>query len=237
MLDTEGRVAMISGANRGLGLALARRLHRDGYHLALGARDVAALAEATADLGEDRVSLHLYDAEAAETQIMWVSETIERWGGIDALVNNAGVLLPFTIEAFQEDLLDIMWTVNVKAPARMTHLCLPHLIASGTGRVVNVASMSGKRVRGGLLPGYAMTKHAVMALTHATRQSGWDDGIRALAVCPGLVATDMTVQFGVDPATMIQPEDLVETVASIMALPNTASISELHVMCELDPVW
>ncbi len=125
--------------------------------------------------------------------------------------------------------------VNVKAPLRLIRAALPHLRASGSGRIVNLSSLSGLRVKGSFAPGYAMTKHAVTALTEAVKNIGWDDGIRVTALCPGFINTDMVASFGEDPDTMIQPDDLAELIATVLALPNTASVGQLAVACRLEP--
>ncbi len=128
-----------------------------------------------------------------------------------------------------------MWEVNVKGPLRMVQQALPHLRASGSGRIVNVSSLSGLRVKGTFSPGHAMTKFALTALTEATKNVGWDDGVRVTSLCPGFIATDMTADFDEDPATMIQPDDLAELVGTVIALPNTASVATLTVGCRLEP--
>jgi len=230
MLNPKERCIMVSGANRGIGLAVARRLHLDGYTLSAGARDVDALKRALADLGDERISVHRYDAEDAGICKAWVNETIERWGRIDGLVNVAGVLLEFDIADEDETALDLMWTVNVKAPLRMTRYALPHLRRSGTGRIVNLASLAGKRVRGSGV-GYPISKFAVMAITHATRHAGWEDGVRATAVCPSWVATDMSGIAQIAAKDRTQPEDLAHLIADVLSLPNNAAIAELLVNC------
>ena len=235
VLETSGRTVMISGANRGIGRAIARRLHDDGYRVSVGGRDLDGLAEAMSGLDDDRLLVSPFDATDPATGTAWIEATVERFGSLDVLINNAGVLDEALLEDLTDEGLDWMWEVNVKAPLRLTQAALPHLRSSGTGRVVNVASLSGLRVNGTFAPGYAMTKHAVMALTEATKQAGWDDGIRATSVCPGFVATDMTSGFGHHPDTMIDPDDLAEMVATTIALPNTASVAELRVACRLEP--
>ena len=252
MRDITGCVAMISGANRGIGAAIAEALHADGWALSLGARDMTSLeASAAAHRtgsagGSDRdggrggdggdpsgenpaVTLHRYDATDPEAAERWTAETIAAHGRIDCLVNNAGIAMAEGFDDLTEQMLDEMWEVNAKGPFRMIRATLPHLRRSGEGRIVNVISMSGKRVRGTFAPGYAMSKHAAMALHHSIRHGTFDDGIRCTAVCPGYVQTDMTADFGVDPSTMIQADDLAETLAVILRLPNTASVAELLV--------
>lgn len=236
MLNTTDRVAVISGANRGIGQAIARKLASEGYRLSLGARDVTMLeAVATVlQLGPDRFLVNHFDATDSATHQKWIADTVDTFGGIDVLVNNAGLLAETGVENYRPGELDKMWAVNVKAPIHLTHLALPHLRASGTGRVLNIASMSGKRVAGDFIAGYAMTKHAVMALSGATRMAGWEDGVRVTSLCPGLVATDMTDVFGLPREEMIQPEDLAELAALVLRLPNTAAVNELLVNPSLE---
>ena len=127
-----------------------------------------------------------------------------------------------------------MWEINVKGARRMTRLALPHLRVAGTGRIINVASLSGKRVANDGA-GYAMSKFAVMALGHATRLIGWDDGVRVTALCPGFVATDMTRKWTDFPREeMIDPADLAELAATALALPNNAAVAELLVSCSFE---
>ena len=224
-----GRVVMISGANRGIGAAIARRLAADGHRLSLGARRLDALAEHAPDVDADRLMLSYHEAYDLESARRWVDATVERFGGIDVLVNNAGIVDRTGLEAMDEAVLDDMWAVNVKGPLRLTRLALPYLRQSGSGRVINMASLSAKRVK--VLPGYSMTKYGLLALSHAVRQIGWDDGIRVTAICPGPVATDM---MRPDDETITQPEDLADLVATLIGLPNTASVSELLVTCRLE---
>ena len=229
MLAPEGRVIMISGANRGIGHAIALCLLDKGYSLSLGARDAAAIV-----IDGKAVMSHRYDATDAASNEAWVAATVARFGRIDGLVNNAGVALDAAIEDADEIAYDRMWEINVKGPLRMTRLALPHLRACGSGRIVNIASLSGKRILNDGA-GYAMSKFAVMALSHATRLIGWDDGVRVTALCPGFVATDMTRKWTDFPREeMIDPADLAELAATALALPNNAAVAELLVSCSFE---
>lgn len=231
MLEIPGRVIMISGANRGIGHAIAHCLLDKGYSLSLGARDPGSIG-----LAGEAVMAHPYDAADAASSEAWVAATVERFGRIDGLVNNAGIALNTSIEDADETAYDQMWEINVKGPLRMTRLALPHLKACGSGRIVNVASLSGKRILS-TGAGYAMSKFAVIALSHATRRIAWDDGVRVTALCPGLVATDMTRDWSDFPSEdMIDPADLAELAATALALPNNASIAELLVNCRYEPM-
>jgi len=225
MLAPGERVVMISGANRGIGAATARRLAAAGFRLSLGVRN----GRTPAVSASARCLVARYEGRERESAKAWVDATLERFGRIDALVNNAGIAPLSTLEDESEDALDEMWLVNVKAPLRVIRSALPHLKKSGVGRVVNIASLSGKRVKNANA-GYAMTKFALMALTHSVRRLGWEHGIRATAICPSFVATDMTADVHeVQRAEMIPPEEVAELVACVLSLPNNASIAELLV--------
>lgn len=228
---------MISGANRGIGLRIARQLAGDGAHVSLGARHLDALVDATAELPGDRVLRQRYDATEPGSEAAWVDATVSRFGRLDGLVNCAGILESFTLTDGDESALDRMFEVNVKAPLRLTRHALPHLRASGHGRVVNLSSLSGIRVANDEI-GYAITKFGVSALSQATKRAAWDDGVRVTNLAPGFVATEMPLSLdsSLDLTTAVQPEDLAVLVSTVMRLPNTASVSQLNVACRYEPL-
>jgi NAD(P)-dependent dehydrogenase (short-subunit alcohol dehydrogenase family) len=237
MLSPQDRVVMVSGANRGIGLAIARCLHAKGYRLSLGARDAGKIKAALGDPDDSRVIAVAFDARDRASCRAWVERTASHFGRIDGLVNNAGIALTVGIEDDDEAALDAMWDVNVKGPLRVIRHAMPYLRKSGSGRVVNLSSLSGKRVKNANV-GYAMSKFALIALTHAVRRLGWDDGVRATAVCPSFVATDMTAEVTAVPRdAMIQPDDLAQLVATALALPNNAVVAELLVNCRLEEMF
>ena len=234
MLAPEGRVIMVSGANRGIGRAIAEALYRAGYTLSLGARDPTSLDPVAGSWVADRVLVARYDAEDQATHLRWVEATAARFGRIDGLINNAGTVVRVRIEDERDAELDRMWAVNVKAPLSMIRTALPHLRRAGAGRIVNVVSIAGKAVYNNNA-GYAMTKFAAVALSHATRRAGWEDGVRCTALCPGFVATDMTADVETFPhEQMMAPGDIAEVVLTVLALSNTASIAELVINCRDD---
>ncbi|MEO1061363.1 MAG: SDR family NAD(P)-dependent oxidoreductase [Actinomycetota bacterium] len=235
MHSLAGRTVMVSGANRGIGAAIARRLHDDGARLSLGARRPETLDDVVAGMDADRVLVHAYDATEAGSDEAWLAATVERYGGLDALVNNAGLFEHLTLDDGDDEALDRMFAVNVKGPYRLTRLALPALRAADHGRVVNLSSLSGVRIANDEV-GYSMSKFAMTALSHATRRFGWDDGVRVTNVCPGFVATDMAMAVGgqMDPAAVIQTEDLAELVSTVLRLPDTASVAELTVACRYE---
>ena len=225
MLDPAGRVAMVSGATRGIGRAVMERLEAAGYVVSAGARDPDRLPAAGGRF------VARYDAAEVGSAEAWVAATAERFGRVDVLVNAAGINPKAPMLDPDETALDALWTVNAKGPMRVIRAAWPYLVASGEGRVVNLASLSGKRVRNENV-GYAMSKFALMALTQAVRREGFDHGIRASAVAPSFVDTDMTAEVTKWPRErMTRPEDLAVLIETLVRLPNTATIAELLVNC------
>ena len=228
------KVVMISGAARGLGRAIATTLAAEGWQLSLGVRDPAAKGVRDARWDPERVSVFAYEARDRDAGRSWVDRTVSRFGRIDALVNNAAIGGRVTLDNDDETLLDEMLEINLKGPLRLIRAALPHLRAAGAGRVVNVSSLSGKRVASPNV-GYAMTKFALVALTHAVRREGWDDGVRATVLCPSYIATDfLPGPQAISRDAMTQPEDLARIVALLLSLPNQASVAELLVNCRYE---
>lgn len=228
---TAGRVALISGASRGIGAAVASELARRGWKLSLGMRD-PVLPE-WADGGN--VHLFPYEATDAEAAARWVAAAGACHGRIDAVIANAGVMVAKSVIEAEDGDLDRLFEVNVKAPRRLVKAAWEALAASGNGRVMVLASLSGKRVKSAKSGSYAVSKFAAVALTHAIRQAGWHLGIRATAICPGFVATDMARAITDFPeSAMIPPGNLAAVIATLLELPNEASVAEFALNCQLE---
>lgn len=237
LLAPHGRVILISGASRGIGAAIARRLHADGYTLSLGARDPKMASDALGAHDPARVMTARFDALDADSARQWIEATAERFGRIDGLINNAGILRMVRFDEGDEAAMNEMWSVNVMAPFRLLRLALPHLRKAGHGRVVNIASTDAKRFRDSTSSiGYVMTKHAVLVLSHAAKFAGWDDGVRVTALCPGAVETDLIAGLaGATPAAgRMKPETVAHTVSFLLTLPDTASVAELPMNTRLE---
>lgn len=224
---------MVTGGGRGLGASITQKLLDEGWTVSLGLRDTS---QAAAFSGA--VSAHRFDATDPTAAAPWVEATLDTHGKIDALVNNAGILRMVDFDQGEEDDLDAMWAINVKAPFRVLRAALPHLRKGGQGRVVNIASTDGKRFRAGTSIGYSMTKHAVLALTQAVRQAAYDDGVRATAICPGAIDTDLLAGLpAVTPRSdRLSPDTVADMVAAVLALPNQASVPEIVMNTRLETI-
>ena len=227
------KVALISGASRGIGAETAKTLFDAGWKVSLGMR-TPALPE-WAKGAPDRVHLFAYDARDAGVADLWAKAAIEKFGRIDALVASAGIMIPKTpIEITDAEMAEML-EINVQAPRRLAAACWQALGASGEGRIIMLASLSGKRVKSAMAGSYSMSKFAVVGLAHALRQAGFDQGIRCTAVCPGFVATDMATAITDRPTSqMTQPDDLARVIKMLIDLPNEASVAEFAVNCQLE---
>lgn len=237
LLDADRRVAMVSGASRGIGEAIAHRLLDDGFRLSLGVRDVAATRQKFTVVDDDTLLVSHYDATDPATADTWVDRTVQHFGALDALINNAGIWRQVNFETGDESLLDELWEVNVKGPFRLIRLALPHLRECGNGRIVNIASTDGVRFRDNTCSvGYTMSKHALVAMSHAARHSAYEDGVRVTALCPGAVATELVAGVpGVTPhAQQLAPATVAHIVATLLTLPNNASVAWMPVNTRLE---
>ena len=228
------RTILISGASRGIGRAIAERLLADGHQLSLGVRNPSAL-RATA-LDHPRVLLHPYNAEDPAAAEAWVAQSLNHFGAIDSLIHSAGVFsrVPLLFEPGQEQEIQQLWDVNVMGPWWLTRAAWPQLSAHGSGRIVVLVSMSGKRSKG-RLAGYTASKFALMGLCQTMRNEGWEQGIRVTAICPSWVNTEMAAAVNAMPKeAMSQPGDIAALTAQLLALPNSCVPFEMAVSCNLE---
>ncbi len=228
------KTALISGATGGIGHAIAMQLYADGFNLSLGVRNIEKAKIMFAEFDPTRLQLVTYDALNTSDATKWVQNAYEKFAQIDVLINCAGFLAATNIENFDEAILDRVWAINAKAPVCLTHAAFPYLKACGNGRIINIISLSGKRVKGKSFA-YGMAKHAMMAFTHSLRHTGWEYGIRSTAIMPGWVNTDMIktlCPFPLDQVT--QPREIAKLVSVIIQLPNTASVPEIPINCQLE---
>lgn len=225
MLAPQGRVVMVSGASRGIGQAIAERLLAVGCVVSAGVRQPGRMPPQVG------LGVHRYDAAEPATADAWVAATVAAHGRVDAVVNAAGVNSRGTLLGGEDAGFGECWSVNAMAPLLLVRAAWPQLVAGGSGRVVTIGSLSGKRVRNDNLA-YAMSKFAVMALNQEIRRLGWEHGIRATAFCPGFVATDMTARVTkLDRNLMSRPADAATLVETVLHLPNTATVAELIMNC------
>lgn len=193
----------------------------------------AARARACKDYNSKRVLAARFEAKDAASAKDWVEKC---FGRIDGLINNAGILRMVRFDDGEEAALSELWDVNVMAPFRLLRLTLPHLRKAGHGRVVNIASTDAKRYRDAASSvGYVMTKHALLALSHAAKFAGWDDGVRVTALMPGAVETDLIAGLAGVATKRMKPDIIAHTVSFLLSLPDEASVAELPINTRPEP--
>jgi 3-oxoacyl-[acyl-carrier protein] reductase len=191
--NLEGRVALVTGAGRGIGRAIALTLAEAGADVAVNYRERIEPAEATAaeirKLGR-RAEVVQADVSRAANVARLVEATESRLGPIDILINNAGISEPCSIEELSEELLDRTMTVNLKSVFLCTQAALPGMRARRFGRIVNISS-GAARGAGAVGVHYNASKAAMEGLTRGYAARVVQDGVTVNAVAPSLIATEM----------------------------------------------
>lgn len=229
------KTALITGASRGIGEAIATAMARAGYRLVLTARDRARLETVGVACEEQGAEVKIIPADiSSEKEVV---ELFQQAGALDVLINNAGIgIFDAITEATIED-----WRTVQKVNVEGTFLCIKeamkHMKPRKGGRIINISSVVG--VKG--YPNqaaYTASKHAILGLTKTAIEEGREDNIRVHAICPGGVATDMVKQARpdlIDFSAMIQPEDVANTVTYLCSLPPNITIDCIHLRRAASP--
>ena len=228
------RAAIVTGASRGIGYALAEALGEAGYALTITARKPERLEQSAEDLrGKgfevEHAAANMADEEAV---VELVRRHRERFGRLDVLVNNAGVGIGATAGEHQTKFIDMQLDVNLRAIVIFYRECLELLRAAGAEHrnalVVNLASMAGKSPSPWLSV-YSATKAAVIAYTQAMNKELNGDGIKSTALCPAFVDTDMTefAKGSVSADEMLRPEDIAEAVGFLLRVSPVCVVPDI----------
>ena len=228
------RAAIVTGASRGIGLALAQALAEDGYGLTITARKPQGLEQSAGDLRErgfavESVAANMADEEGVRDV---VRRHRERFGRLDVLVNNAGLGVGAAAHEHRTKLVDLQLDVNLRAIVLFYRECLDLLRAAGgehgNALVVNLSSIAGKSPQPWLSV-YAATKAAVIAYTQAMNKELNAEGIKSVAFCPGFVDTDMSefVKRSIPADEMIRTSDIAEALRFVLRVSQTCVIPEI----------
>jgi NAD(P)-dependent dehydrogenase (short-subunit alcohol dehydrogenase family) len=195
-MDLEGRTAIVTGAGRGIGRAIALELASHGADVVLAELDGASgerVSGEVRDLGRRALALPTDVTRRADLEAM-AARTLEEFGRIDVLVNNAAIFRAQPVPEIDEAHWDSVMDVNARALFFASQTVLPHMRAARRGAIVNLASMAGKiGTAHGLV--YAASKAAVISITRSLALAVAADGIRVNCVCPGFVQTEMWQQL------------------------------------------
>lgn len=224
----------MTGASRGIGLAIATALAEDGYAVTLTARRSEPLEACAAALRQRGFDVQHVAANLAEEDGIRAIVTAhrERYGRLDVLVNNGGIGVGAAVGELQTKLVDMQFGVNLRAVVLMYREALELLRAAAADRrcaqVVNVASIAGKQPAAWMSV-YSASKAGVIAFSEAMNRELGAEGIRSVALCPGWVDTDMTdfIKHEVPAEEMIRPEDVAAAVRFVLALSPAAVVPEI----------
>lgn len=192
MMAATKRVAVVTGAARGLGRVVATTLEAEGYDLALV--DVADFERPAGALaGPDSILVRTGDVSVEQTVVGFANEVVERFGRVDALVNNAGISMLMPAEETSADAWRRVLDVNLTAPFLLCREFGRAMLAAGTGAIVNVASVAGLRGVSHRVA-YNASKHGLVGLTYTLAAEWGGRGVRVNAVCPGWIKTEMDTE-------------------------------------------
>jgi ribitol 2-dehydrogenase len=230
-----GKVAVVTGASSGIGLATARALADAGALLVVAARSTEKLEQAARELGGATTAIATDVTSTKEVDDL-LNKTIELHGRIDILIANAGIYAGGDFVANDVAQLLQLIDTNVAGVVRVIHASLKHMIAAGTGDIVVTSSISGHQAIH-WEPVYSASKHAVQALTHGVRRQLIGTGVRIGAVAPGVVLNDLwqvtdaaAVADGVAAGTGLTSEDVADAVLYMLTLPRHINIRDLVIL-------
>lgn len=232
-MDIKDKVAIVTGASKGIGRQVALDLARAGADVAISARSKSLLNEVAAEIKNIGREAFVFAGDMSNEDDIktFIKKTAETFGKIDILVNNAGLGHFHPIAELSTEHWDEMFNLNVRGLFIATREALPHLREAGESFVINVASLAGKNSfpSGG---GYAATKHAVMAFSRCLMLEERKNGLRVLAICPGSVTTNFADhQPGLlaPDKKALKSEDVSSAIIHAVQLPQHAMISEIDI--------
>jgi 3-oxoacyl-[acyl-carrier protein] reductase len=187
-INLTGKVALVSGGGNGIGAASCRALANSGAHVAVIDRDGEAAARIVSEIGGGATS-HALDVADGDAFKRLASDIAAQSGGIDILVNSAGTITRQTIAAMPAADWDRVIAVNLRGPFNGTRAVVPHMKKRGSGAIVNIASIAGRRISFGGGANYSASKAGLLGFTRHAAYELAPDKIRVNAVCPGPTAT------------------------------------------------
>lgn len=235
-----GRVALITGASRGIGRAISIKLAQNGVNLAVNGRTEENLIILKEELSPYGVDILLCPGDLQDPNVISfiVDRVINYFGRLDILINNAGIALAKPLIETTVEEWDRLMAVNARAPFLLCKEAIPYLKQSDIATIINISSVVG--VKGYVNQGaYTASKHALMGFTKVLAQEVHQDNIRVHVISPGGVNTEMVAMTrpDIDPSTLISPDEIAEIVIFLLTHRGNAVIDEINVRRASNPPW
>lgn len=244
-MQLEGTVAIVTGASSGIGEATVYSLAEAGVKVVAAARRTDRLEGVIANVkakGGEAIAVTCDVTDEAQVKAM-IATTIDTYGGLHILVNNAGIMLFNPLKEAEISEWQTMFDVNVIGLMTATHHALPHLMQNETSHIINVSSVAGRRVGAGYMSVYCATKFAVNAFSEGLRKEYAEDNVRVTMIEPGAVLTELqqhipnqAIKQGImeriegDSFRVLHSEDIAASIMYALTAPPHVNINELLIM-------
>ena len=221
-------VAAITGASKGIGLAIAKELARRGHRLALLSRRGKALEQAAAELSASGAEARAFPCDVRDgAAVTGAFETLLDWAGrLDVLVNNAGVGRFTPLAEMSNEEWDAQLETNLRGAFYCARAVIPAMVKRASGHIINISSLAGKNA----FPGgaaYCASKWGLQGLTYCLAEELRQHNVRVSVIFPGSVRTEFSPHEGKDPEKMLRPEDVARTVGWLLEQEPQSFVSEI----------
>ena len=229
-ISLTGKILLLTGAGGGIGRAIAERCAALGMKLILLGGNNQEKLESVKNLVEKYSSCLVYPGDLTDLEFLSAAleNAVEKWGGVDILINNAGAAANTSFEEVTPETFDRIMAINSRTPFFLTQKCLPFLKRSSAAAVINIASVTG-HAGYPMQSVYSASKHALLGWTKSAASEYYKENIRFHAISPGGVYTDMVkvTRPDLSPEGMIMPEDIADIVEFILTHRSNAVIDEI----------
>ncbi|MYM59074.1 SDR family NAD(P)-dependent oxidoreductase [Vibrio sp. OCN044] len=228
------KFAIVTGGSRGVGFGIAKVLAEKGYNIGLISINSDRLSKAGIELANmyPNVDVDIYSADVSDAERIGeaISFFAKKHGNVDVLVNNAGLFERGAIESFDLSDYQSLVMTNQFGSFNVLKCIVPMMKQQKSGYIFNIASMSGLRALADH-GAYASTKFALIGLSQSLRKEMLPYGVKVTAICPGVVATDMTANIAISEEDKIQPEDIGKLISCCLDMSHSVTIDYIPVEC------